>query len=82
MWLYHTTHHLTKKETPFNMVYGADVVFPIEIDTPTWHCKNFNEEENVARLRVALDMIDEARYITQIHKIAVNKELPCDTTPM
>jgi len=35
LWSYHTTPHSTTKETPFTMVYGADAMLPVEIDTLT-----------------------------------------------
>jgi len=44
LWSYHTTPHSTTKETPFTMVYGADAMLPVEIDTPTWRRDNFMEE--------------------------------------
>jgi len=44
LWSYHTTPHSTTKETPFTMVYGADAMLPVEIDTPTWRRENLSEE--------------------------------------
>jgi len=44
IWSYHTTPHSTTKETLFTMVYGADAMLPIEIDTPTWRRAHFMEE--------------------------------------
>lgn len=33
LWSYHTMPQSITKETPFSMVYGADMMLPIEIDT-------------------------------------------------
>jgi len=44
LWSYHTTLHSTTKEAPFTMVYGIDVMLPVEIDTPTWRRDNFSDE--------------------------------------
>jgi hypothetical protein len=41
---HYTTPHSTTKETPFTMVYGADAMLPVEIDTPTWRRDTFSEE--------------------------------------
>jgi hypothetical protein len=44
LWSYHTTPHSSTKEMPYTMVYGADAMLPVEIDTPTWRRDNFSEE--------------------------------------
>jgi hypothetical protein len=44
LWSYHTTPHSTTKETPFTMVYGADAMLLVEINTPTWRRENLSEE--------------------------------------
>lgn len=33
---YHTTPHITNKETPFTMVYVMDAMLLVEIDTRSW----------------------------------------------
>jgi hypothetical protein len=44
LWFYHTKPHSKTKETPFTMVYDANAMLPVEIDTPTWRHANFSEE--------------------------------------
>lgn len=44
LWSYHFTPHSTTKQTLVYMVYGADVVLAVEIDTPSWQCSHFNQE--------------------------------------
>lgn len=38
------TPHFSTKEALFKMVYGVDVMLPIEIDKPTWQKEYFNDE--------------------------------------
>lgn len=42
LWSYHTTPHLTTKETPFTVVYGADAMLAIEVEMPSWRDSQFN----------------------------------------
>lgn len=34
LWSYHTMPHSTTRDTPFRMVYGADAIIPVKINTP------------------------------------------------
>lgn len=70
LWSYHTTPHSNTKETPFKMIYGADTLFPVEINTPSPCNEDFNEEENKEGLRFTSDLIDEDKYISHIHEFA------------
>lgn len=60
-WSYYTTPHSTTKETPFTMVYGGNVMLPIEINIPSWWCSQFNPEVNEEWLRCVVDLINEIR---------------------
>jgi hypothetical protein len=57
-------------ETPFTMVYGADAMLPVEIDTPTWQSDTFLEEANEVGLAVSMDVIDEVREQAHIREFA------------
>lgn len=46
LWSYHTTPHSATKETASHMVYEANTKIPVEVDSPTWHRTNFNDEIN------------------------------------
>lgn len=48
------------------MVYDADAMFPIEINTLKWRLSQFNKEENEAGLRCVADLIDETSDVTHI----------------
>lgn len=45
LWSYHTIPHLTVEETHFTLVYGVDVVQPVEVDTQSWQRSQFDEEK-------------------------------------
>ena len=55
LWSYHTTPHSTTQETPFRMVYGADAMIPVEINTPTWRREHFDETTNMDNLNISTD---------------------------
>lgn len=74
----HHPHSITK-ETPFTMVYGFVVMLSIEIDTPTWRCSQFSEEENETKLRYIIDLIDETRDVAHIMEFSTS-ERPEDIT--
>lgn len=50
------------------MVYGVDVMFPIEINMPTQRHTQFNEEEDETKLRCEIDMVEETREIVHIRE--------------
>jgi len=61
LWAYHTTSQSTTKETPFSMVYGADDMFPVEIQENSPRFQNFITEESNEGRKVNLDLLDEVR---------------------
>ena len=61
LWAYRTTSRVSTGETPFNLVYGAEAVVPVEIGIGSPRIEKFNEETNQEALRENLDLIDEKR---------------------
>lgn len=57
------------------MVYGADVMIPVEINTPTWRCLDFNERINSEGLDVSVDLLDEIRETTHIKEFAAKQKI-------
>lgn len=69
-WAYHTTPHTTTKETPYFMVYRADIMLLVEIDTHSWkHCQ-FNLEVNNARLKCVTYLVYKLRDVVHIQEFA------------
>lgn len=56
------------KDTYSKIVYGADVMIPVEINTPTWRREHFNEKENDTWLRCTVKLLDEAWDIAHIQE--------------
>lgn len=68
MWSYHTTTHSTTRENPFRMVYGADAMIPVEINTPTWRHIAFDENANSNGLDNSVDLLDKIRETIHIRE--------------
>ncbi|GAU23256.1 hypothetical protein TSUD_281490 [Trifolium subterraneum] len=61
LWSYHTTPQSSTGEPPFNMVYGADVMIPVEIQPSTWRRDTLTLQEKNAALEESLDLLPELR---------------------
>jgi len=62
---YHTTEHSGTHETPFSLVYGCDVMIPVEIQESSPIFQNFVAEDSNAERRMNLDLLDEVREEAQ-----------------
>ncbi|GKV27797.1 hypothetical protein SLEP1_g36923 [Rubroshorea leprosula] len=67
LWAYRTTHKTSTGETPFNLTYGSKAVVPVEVKVPNYRTNYFNANSNEQALRENLDLLDEARDLSQIH---------------
>jgi len=47
IWSYHTIVQSTTKETPFSLVYGIDIVLPIEVEVPFKRVGDFEDPKSV-----------------------------------
>lgn len=61
LWAYHTTSRTPTAETLFSLVFGVEVVIPVEIGLPSPRVESYSERNNPKLLRASLDFIDEAR---------------------
>lgn len=73
LWSYHTAPHLTTKETPFTLVYGADAMFLVEMDMPFWWSSQLSGKENGVGLRCSSDLVNETRDISRIREFAAKQ---------
>jgi hypothetical protein len=69
LWSYRTTPQTTTGETPFRLVYGTDVVIPVEIGEPSWRVM-FTPPNNQELLREKLDLVDEVRELARLTKMS------------
>ncbi|XP_070046016.1 uncharacterized protein [Nicotiana tomentosiformis] len=65
LWAYRKTHCTPTQATPYSLVYGVEVVLPLERQIPSLRMavqEGITDKEN-ARLRLAeLEALDEKRY--------------------
>ncbi|KAI4312511.1 hypothetical protein MLD38_037318 [Melastoma candidum] len=67
---YRTTTRTSTGATPFELVYGAQVVLPIEVQIPSLRIfqeANMTEDDYVQHCLAHLDLIDEKRLTTAHH---------------
>ena len=58
---YHTTPRRSIRETPFSMIYGVEIVIPLEIGFPTLRISSFTLTSNDGLLEKILDLNEERR---------------------
>ena len=70
LWAYRTTHKIHTQATPYSLVYGVEVVLPLESQIPSLRMaiqEDLTDKEN-AKLRVQeLEALDERRLEAQQH---------------
>jgi len=62
-------------ETLFSLVYGSDVMIPVEIHEISPRFQNFVAEESNEERRVNLDLLDEAREEARIKAEVVKRRV-------
>jgi transposase InsO family protein len=79
LWAYRTTTKKLRKYTPFQLVYGKEVVVPTELITPSLYIAQLThmlEEELVAQRLMELQELEETRFladfISQLRKQGKN----------
>ena len=75
MRAYHTTPQSTTMETPFSLVYGLDVMIPVEIQESSPCFQNFVAEESNEERKVNLDLLDEVREEARIKVEALKRKV-------
>ncbi|XP_020595491.1 uncharacterized protein LOC110035580 [Phalaenopsis equestris] len=66
LWTYHTTSQTPTGETPYNLCFGTEVVFPTDIKVPNPPVKTFNLDINEKKLRQQLDLLPEIRDVAHL----------------
>ena len=59
LWTYQTTPRRSIGETPFSMIYGAEIVIPLETGFPTLRISSFTPTSNDGLLEKILDLNEE-----------------------
>jgi len=73
LWAYHTTPQSTTRETPFSLVYGTNIMIPVEIQESSPRFQNFVAEESNEGRKVNLNLLDEVRELARIKSEALKR---------
>ncbi|XP_072073850.1 uncharacterized protein [Arachis hypogaea] len=73
LWSYNTTIQSTTGETPFKLVYGTEVLIPIEVGIPTLRAVLYNQNHNIDTRKAKLDLAEEDRDIAAIKQRAMKQ---------
>ena len=57
------------------MIYGADAMILVEVNTPSWRRISFEENVNNEHLESEADSLDEIRNTTHIQEIAAKQRI-------
>ena len=71
LWSYHTTPHSITKETPLRMVYEANVMIPVEVNSPTRCRINFDNSIDKEGLYNSADLIEEISRMAHVRECEV-----------
>lgn len=78
LWAYRTTSRVSTGETPFNLVYGAESLIPVEISCQSPRLSAFEKcggSDNSSSLRENLDLIEEQRDRAAVRIAAYHKRV-------
>ncbi|GKV14736.1 hypothetical protein SLEP1_g25561 [Rubroshorea leprosula] len=70
LWAYRTTHRTPTKATPYSLVFGVEVVLPLECQIPSLRIgiqEGLTDEQNAKLYLQELEALDEKRLETQQH---------------
>ncbi|GFY97720.1 hypothetical protein Acr_12g0002610 [Actinidia rufa] len=71
LWDYHTTSKILMSKMPYSLVYGTELVIPVEIRMPSFRMMNFDKETNEAELRLNLDLRTEKRKHAEVSTLLI-----------
>ncbi|XP_070019502.1 uncharacterized protein [Nicotiana sylvestris] len=80
LWAYRTTPTTSTGETPYSLVYGTDVVIPVEVRKLSLRYSNESGPSNDESRRQDLDEAEERRDIAYIRMVAKNNMQSSTTT--
>ncbi|XP_072088210.1 uncharacterized protein [Arachis hypogaea] len=69
LWSYNTAEQSSTKETPFRLVYGCDIMIPIEVSLQNIRTMKLGERQNVENRRTELDLVEEDRDISELQQL-------------
>ncbi|XP_022841865.1 uncharacterized protein K02A2.6-like [Olea europaea var. sylvestris] len=73
LWSYRTTARTSTGETSFSLAFGTEVMIPLEINIPSLHITDYDEERNHIALHTELDLTEEKKNNAEL-KNAIYKQ--------
>ncbi|GJW14292.1 hypothetical protein Tco_0018425 [Tanacetum coccineum] len=70
----------SKRDTPFSLTYGTEVVIPAEIGMPTLRTSKVDVVQNDEALRINLDLLEEIREHATIREAKSKAKMEKYTT--
>ena len=75
LWAYHTMPHSSTQETLYKLVFGVDVIIPIELPESNLRMITMVEEFNKVVRRAELDLQEEDREKVRIKEEATKQQM-------
>ena len=82
LWAYRTTPRRSTGETPFSLMYEAEVVILAEVNLCSARVAGFDPVQNNELMVERLDWLEECREAATIQLAEYQQKLPNDTTEM
>ncbi|XP_070005925.1 uncharacterized protein [Nicotiana sylvestris] len=74
LWAYHTMPKTSMGETPYSLVYGTNIVIPVEVGEPSLRYSNESGPSNDKSRLQDLDEVEERRYMAHIRMVAQKQQ--------
>jgi len=73
LWAYKCTPQSATNESPFNLVYRADAMIPVEISEPSLRRELYDPIRNHQNMNTHLDLLPKLREKAQIRNLAAKQ---------
>ena len=75
LWAYQMTPHISTRESSFNLAYGTEAVFPLEIGLLSMRIEQYVEPSNLDCRRADLNLLSEVWQQAQIRMAAYRQRV-------
>ena len=75
LWAYHTMNRIPTGEMTYLLVYGTELVIPVEIGMPSFWTMNFYKETNKIELGLNLDLFIEKREYAEVRQASYKRQV-------
>jgi hypothetical protein len=82
LWTYRTSPRETTQQSSYSLVYGMDVVTPMELILPSLRTTNYNIDSNREERSCELEFVDKAREQARTRMMNINGVIGRPSTSM